>query len=169
MKPPAEKQYFTLPAKAALRVGQLVRMLGSDQPNEVAAAASALQRQLGAFGTDLHYLAQLVELHLQPKPPKKAKKKPPPRPAPAPPPPPPPRPAPPPRSSPGDEEIIIQFCASLDDFLTDRERAFVLDLDKQIRLTAFWMSGKQRAWLYSIHERLQGRHEFKPNGPETSA
>jgi hypothetical protein len=48
------------------RVGQLLRLvLSSNQPGEVAAAASALNRALAASGLDLHNLAEVAETGLQ--------------------------------------------------------------------------------------------------------
>ena len=48
------------------RIGQLIRMLSSDQPGEAGAAAQALNRTLAAAGLDIHKLADVVEtgLHL---------------------------------------------------------------------------------------------------------
>jgi hypothetical protein len=43
------------------RLGQLVRMLASDQPGEVANAADALNRTLASAGLDIHDLARLAE------------------------------------------------------------------------------------------------------------
>jgi hypothetical protein len=43
------------------RLGQLVRMLASDQPGEVANAAEALNRTLASAGLDIHDLAKLAE------------------------------------------------------------------------------------------------------------
>ncbi len=47
------------------RIGQLIRMLSSDQPGEVGAAAQALNRTLASAGLDIHALANLVETGLQ--------------------------------------------------------------------------------------------------------
>ena len=47
------------------RIGQLIRLLSSDQPNEAAAAAQALNRALVSAGTDIHELAQVVETGLR--------------------------------------------------------------------------------------------------------
>jgi hypothetical protein len=47
------------------RVGQLIRMLSSDQPGEVGAAAQALNRTLISAGLDIHKLADVVEAGLQ--------------------------------------------------------------------------------------------------------
>jgi hypothetical protein len=43
-----------------VRAGKLVRLLASDKPGEVAAAAAALDRVLNACGHDLHWLANVV-------------------------------------------------------------------------------------------------------------
>jgi len=47
------------------RIGQLIRMLSSDQPGEVGAAAQALTRTLASAGTDIHQVADIVERGLQ--------------------------------------------------------------------------------------------------------
>jgi hypothetical protein len=51
------------------RIGKLVRMLASDRPGEVVAAAAALKRTLAASGRDLHDLAATVESGLRQEPP----------------------------------------------------------------------------------------------------
>ena len=43
------------------RLGQFVRLLGSDHPGEVVAAAAALRRALAGVGADLHDLAGTIE------------------------------------------------------------------------------------------------------------
>ena len=43
------------------RLGQFVRLLASDQPGEVVAAAAALRRALAGVGADLHDLAGTIE------------------------------------------------------------------------------------------------------------
>jgi hypothetical protein len=48
------------------RVAKLLRLLGSDKPGEVVAAAAALKRTLEAAGQDLHDLADIVEAGLRP-------------------------------------------------------------------------------------------------------
>jgi len=52
------------------QLGKLVRMLSSDQPGEVVAAAEAIKRTLAAQGLDIHALAAVVEagLHSSPVP-----------------------------------------------------------------------------------------------------
>src|SRR5580704_11776030 len=47
------------------RIGQLVRMLSSDQPGEAGAAAQALNRTLVSAGLDIHKLAEVVETGLR--------------------------------------------------------------------------------------------------------
>jgi hypothetical protein len=51
------------------KIGKLVRLLGSDRPGEVVAAAAALKRALAASGRDLHDLAATVESGLRQEPP----------------------------------------------------------------------------------------------------
>jgi hypothetical protein len=48
-------------AVVAPRIGQLIRLLGSDQDGEVVAAARALGRTLATAGQDFHDLAACVE------------------------------------------------------------------------------------------------------------
>jgi hypothetical protein len=45
----------------APRIGQLIRLLGSDQDGEVVAAARALGRTLASVGEDFHTLADTIE------------------------------------------------------------------------------------------------------------
>jgi hypothetical protein len=47
------------------RIGQLIRMLSSDQPGEAGAAALALNRTLTSAGLDIHELAKLAETGLR--------------------------------------------------------------------------------------------------------
>ena len=47
------------------RLGQLIRLLSSDQPGEAGAAAQALNRTLATAGLDIHDLAKVVEVGLQ--------------------------------------------------------------------------------------------------------
>jgi len=48
-------------AVVAPRIGQLIRLLGSDQDGEVVAAARALGRTLTSVGADFHTLADSIE------------------------------------------------------------------------------------------------------------
>lgn len=43
------------------KVGKFIKLLSSDQPGEVAAAASAINRALKSAGIDIHKLAEVVE------------------------------------------------------------------------------------------------------------
>jgi hypothetical protein len=47
------------------RIGQLIRMLSSDQSGEAGAAAYALNRALASAGLDIHKLADVVEAGLR--------------------------------------------------------------------------------------------------------
>jgi hypothetical protein len=47
------------------RIGQLIRMLSSDQPGEAGAAAQALTRTLASAGLDIHELAKVAETGLR--------------------------------------------------------------------------------------------------------
>ena len=58
----------TLASSTASRIGALVRLIGSDQPGEVVAAAGALVRALDHVGADIHVLADVVERGLQQRP-----------------------------------------------------------------------------------------------------
>jgi hypothetical protein len=50
-----------VPAAIAPRVGQLIRLLGSDKDGEALAACRALGRTLASVGQDFHALADAVE------------------------------------------------------------------------------------------------------------
>ncbi len=52
------------------KIGKLIRLLSSDKPGEVAAAAAALTRLLQAGGRDWHDVADLVEAGLRPEQPR---------------------------------------------------------------------------------------------------
>jgi hypothetical protein len=43
------------------KIGKCIRLLASDKPGEIVAAAHALQRTLAGAGVDLHWLAARVE------------------------------------------------------------------------------------------------------------
>jgi hypothetical protein len=47
------------------RIGQLIKLLSSDQPGEAAAAAQALTRALTSAGLDIHALAEVAETGLR--------------------------------------------------------------------------------------------------------
>jgi hypothetical protein len=52
------------PSPDRRRVGQLTRLLSSDQPGEAAAAAQPLTRTLASAGLDIHELAEVAEAGL---------------------------------------------------------------------------------------------------------
>jgi hypothetical protein len=49
------------------KVAKLVRLLGSDQDGEIVAAVAALRRTLGVAGIDLHDLADVITVGLEPR------------------------------------------------------------------------------------------------------
>jgi hypothetical protein len=127
----------TMSSTAASRIGQLVRLLGSDRNGEVIAAAMALQRTLRNAGADLHYLADVAERALQ-------------QPA---------IPPPAPDVDQDDEDVadLVRFCAQNYAQLTDRERGFVGNMHALLRREggAFAPSEKQANWLHHIADRLR--------------
>jgi hypothetical protein len=118
---------ITLMSSTAGRIGQLVRMLGSDQSGEVIAAASAIKRTLRAAGVDMHAFADAAELALTSP------------------------------LVPADDDTValIRLCLDREDDLNDRERQFIHDLDR-LRRREIKPSPRQEAWLISIFERLRG-------------
>jgi hypothetical protein len=134
----------TLSSSAATRIGQLVRMLGSDRPGEVVAAVMALQRTLRSAGTDLHYLADVTERALLE---------------------PPPRPRPHAQASHDNAARniadAISFCMFWKEDLNEKERGFMFGLYRSQRMNghAFDPSEKQRKWLFDIEQqlRIEGR------------
>jgi hypothetical protein len=51
-------------AAVSRRIGQLIRMLSSDQPGEVAATVFALKRALSSISIDLHAFAHIIETQI---------------------------------------------------------------------------------------------------------
>ena len=125
----------TMASSAASRIGQFVRLLGSDRPGEVVAAAGAIKRALTSVGADIHFLADVVERGLRPLPP---------------PPPPPPSPI-------DDVGEMIAVCLLYPDLLSDRELGFVQSLKRYRRSLGdeFEPSEKQFSWLESIFDRVR--------------
>jgi hypothetical protein len=117
-----------LASSTATRIGQLVRLLGSDKSGEIVAAATAIKRTLIGAGMDMHKLAAIAERGLQC----------------------------PPRRDLSIVEII-HFCAARDGALNEREAQFVWSLEGQVLRfgEAFEPSEKQRAWLANIYVKLR--------------
>jgi hypothetical protein len=129
---------ITLASSTARRIGQLVRMLGSDKSGEVVAAAAAINRTLFVAGLDLHQLADLVARGLQQQAPRSL----------------------PPRPSAGNSSItgIVAFCAFPGHSLSERERDFIRNLESRVcRYGTVVPTIKQHAWLLSIYQRLRGQ------------
>jgi hypothetical protein len=116
---------LTLTSSTAGRIGQLVRMLGSDKSGEVVAAASAIKRTLAGAGLDMHAFADAAEKALTP-----------------------------PLVPDDDTVSLIRLCLDREDDLNDRERQFIHDLDR-LRRRDIKPSPRQEAWLISIFERLR--------------
>lgn len=132
----------TLASSTASRIGQLVRLLGSDRSGEIVAAAAAIKRTLASAGTDFHHLGEVVDRglqhHVPPAAPPKARQR---------------------RSPVDDNDIaaIIRFCAFPGNRLTERERDFIRSLDRLVLQLGdnFEPSEKQLTWLMGIYQRLR--------------
>ena len=113
------------------RLGKLIRLLSSDRPGEVVAAAGAINRALRAAGLDIHRLADVVER--SPLVPGQTP------------------PTPRDDSTAGDWRAMRRFCAGHDALLSAREKEFIADIKRwRGRLTP-----KQHDWLTAIYQRLQ--------------
>jgi hypothetical protein len=114
-----------------VRLGKLIRLLSSDRPGEMVAAAGAITRALQAAGSDIHALADIVErasLVPQQTP-----------------------------STPDDDERpwreIRRWCADHGESLSEREREFIDSL-------AYWRgqpTPKQMNWLAVIEKNIRRR------------
>jgi hypothetical protein len=116
------------------RLGKLLRMLSSDKPGEVVAAASAIMRTLAAEGTDIHNLADAVCRPAVPRAEAKAQR----------------------ASASADStdwRDVARKCEACSAALNERERKFVNDMVGW-RTTP---SEKQQAWLLSILNKVR-RH-----------
>ncbi|MEH2569783.1 hypothetical protein [Bradyrhizobium sp. AZCC 2289] len=129
---------ITVASSTAGRIGQLVRLLGSDKSGEIVAAATALKRALRGAGLDLHSLAEVTERALIA--------------------------VPPPHELDDDAlddtdlAAVIRFCLGCADELTDRERMFVADMDRLARRLGnrLELTPKQEVWLLAIFDRVRG-------------
>jgi hypothetical protein len=124
----------TLASSTAGRIGQRVRLLGSDKTGDVVAAASAIKRTLRGAGLDMHAFADVTEKAFTP--------------------------VSPPREGSVDADIglVIKFCFRRAHELTKREWPFINDLDRLARRLGdrLVLTAKQEAWLFAIVERLRG-------------
>jgi hypothetical protein len=112
------------------KLGKLIRLLGSDKPGEVVAAANAINRSLQSAGMDIHRLADAVAS--VPLGPQRS-----------------------PDSSDADDQSrwrdIRNFCADRAEFLTKRELQFIASM-------ANWRgrpTPKQLNWLLMIERRIR--------------
>jgi len=128
---------ITLASSTAGRLGQLVRLLASNRPGEVVAAAAGICRTLAHVGADIHVLADAVERGLQ-------------------------QPMPgllPPPLNDNNVEAVAQFCVQYAFRLGERERKFVQSIDRLFARLGddFRPTAKQHTWLYAIYWRLRRR------------
>jgi hypothetical protein len=116
-------------AVVAPRIGQLIRLLGSDQDGEVIAAARALGRTLTSVGADFHSLADTIE-----------------------------RSAPAPSPSPAhrgceDHRAIARWLLDSGARLSPKEWSFIADMAHRFGS----LSERQEAWLQAIYERVSAQ------------
>jgi hypothetical protein len=110
------------------RLGKLIRLLSSDQPGEVLAAASAIARELQAAGKDIHTLADAAERGLQsPEAPASSERQP--------------------------WRARRAWCAQHPEFLSVRELEFVVSLARW----RGHPTPKQMDWLRAIEEKIRAR------------
>jgi hypothetical protein len=112
------------------KLAKLLRLLASDKPGEVVAAAGAIMRTLQAEGYDIHALADVVERS-----PLVSQKEPPPS-----------------QDEPSDWRTVRTWCANHEALLSEREREFVTSL-------AHWRhpTERQLAWLQIIQSNIRRR------------
>jgi hypothetical protein len=112
------------------KLGKFLRLLASDKPGEVVAAAGAIVRTLQAEGHDIHALADVVER--SPLAPQKETES--------------------PQDKSSDWRTVRTWCAARQDLLTEREREFVTSL-------AHWRhpTERQLAWLQIIQSNIRRR------------
>jgi hypothetical protein len=122
--------------EARLRLGKLIRMLSSDKPGEVAAAAAAIGRTLAAEGSDFHALADTL---CRPEPQAPPRQEPPRRPT---------------HEEPDWHQLACD-CSERSERLSDREQEFVEDMVVWCRYRD--PTEKQQSWLLSIYRRVR-RH-----------
>jgi hypothetical protein len=139
---------IALPDSVVIRIGQLLRLLASDQPGEVVAAAAAIGRTLVAAGTDLHHLADVAERGLRsvPTPPRKKKKA---------------KAKPEPVVDEDSPAGMIKFCTAAIGELDEREAGFIQSIAGLLRRYggSFEPTPKQFGWLLSIYQRLRDQQQ----------
>jgi hypothetical protein len=123
----------TMTSSAASRVGQFIRLLGSDKSGEIVAASRAIRRTLATAGLDLHDFAGLAERALAPRPEAEI-------------------------DDGYNTGLIIKFCFRRRDELGDREAQFITDIDRLARRLGakLQLSAKQTVWLHKLFEHLRG-------------
>ena len=163
----------SLPPTVLPRVGQLLRMLGSDQPGEVVAAVGALRRTLVGAGVDLHDLAATVERPVAVSEPERSAarkaKKPAPRPRPQPAEAPPRQPPPPPREPHRPDlvslsveqraavlEGLTEAIEDVDGRLTEWQHTFAANLLETIGRRRLCPTEKQMRFIRDIVKTLRG-------------
>ena len=109
------------------KLGKLIRLLSSDQPGEVFAAANAITRELRAAGSDIHAFADAAERGLRP------------------------------MATPDNDKQPWRkrrtWCAERHEFLSVREREFIISLARwRGQLTT-----KQADWLEAIEDKIRMR------------
>jgi hypothetical protein len=114
------------------KLGKLIRLLASDKPGEVVAAADAINRSLRSAGMDIHRLAEAVES--VPLVPQRS-----------------------PDTSDADDQSrwrdIRNFCVERANFLTSRELEFITSM-------ANWRghpTHRQMNWLLMIERKIRNR------------
>jgi hypothetical protein len=110
----------------------MIPLLGSDQPGEVVAAATAIHRTLQSAGCDFHDLVAVIES---------------------------PPPAARPRSDFHEPEsteiqVMAEFCCRHMPILKDKERQFVQQMHRNTAL-GWRITEKQEKWLTDIYWKLR--------------
>jgi hypothetical protein len=115
-------------AVVAPRIGQLIRLLGSDQDGEVVAAARALGRTLASVNEDFHTLADTIERAIE-------------------------RSAPAAHHEYADHRAMARWLLNSGARLSPKEFAFVADMANRFGS----LSERQEAWLLAIFERVSAQ------------
>ncbi len=119
-------------ATVTTKLSKLIPLLGSDQPGEVVAAATAIHRTLQSAGCDFHDLVAVIES-----------------------PPPAARPRTDFHSEPDvDLQEMVEFCVHHAGSLTPKEASFVRQMHRHVTM-GWHISIRQQAWLESIHAKLR--------------